>query len=152
MAVLVHRVLSLQVVCATCQRVKDIGQGHMAKAASKPFELPATERERMLRMMRAGSTPQRLARRCAIAWYVSRGLPERAIADKVGVSRRTVVLWKRRFLESGVEALLVDRPGRGRRRAPGDSDQAVRRAGDDHGSKGDRQVMGTLPGKESSGD
>ena len=88
----------------------------MAKAASRPFEIDVHERERLLRMIRAASTPQRIAKRCAIAWHASRGMAERAIAQKVGVARRTVVLWKSRFHEGGVDALLIDRPGRGRKR------------------------------------
>jgi len=38
-----------------------------------------------------------------------------AIADEVGVSAPTVILWKRRFAQAGTAALATDKPGRGRK-------------------------------------
>ena len=39
----------------------------------------------------------------------------KAIAERLGVARATVRLWRQRFSESGPEALLRDAPGRGRK-------------------------------------
>ena len=86
----------------------------MAKSADKTVEVSAHEHARLAKVMRAPSTPQRVAKRCQIVWLATQGMSERAIADKVGVARRTVVLWKRRYTDGGVDALLTDRPRSGR--------------------------------------
>lgn len=65
--------------------------------------------------MRAGTTPQRVARRARIVLLLADGLSAREIARKLGVSTRTVGLWRRRFLHGGAAALQSDAPGRGRK-------------------------------------
>jgi len=64
--------------------------------------------------VRAASTQQRLVRRSRIVLLLASGLSQAAAAQELGVSRRTVALWKQRFLEGGPAALRHDRPGRGR--------------------------------------
>ena len=61
------------------------------------------------------SSPQaRLKRRSRIILLLARGLSQAAVAGQLGVSRRTVAIWKQRFLEGGAQTLQHDRPGRGR--------------------------------------
>jgi transposase len=61
------------------------------------------------------TSPQaRLKRRSRIILLLAGGLSQAAVAAKMGVSRRTVAVWRHRFLEGGVETLQHDRPGRGR--------------------------------------
>jgi transposase len=61
------------------------------------------------------ASPQaRLKRRSRIILLLAGGLSQAAVAAKMGVSRRTVAVWRQRFLEGGVETLQHDRPGRGR--------------------------------------
>jgi transposase len=67
--------------------------------------------------VRAGTTPQRVTRRARIVLLAAEGKSVRAIADAVGVSTRTVILWRRRYREHGPVALWRDAPGRGRKRA-----------------------------------
>ena len=64
--------------------------------------------------VRSSSTQQRLVRRSRIVLSLAGGLSQAATAQLLGVSRRTVALWKLRFLEGGAGALGHDRPGRGR--------------------------------------
>jgi len=45
------------------------------------------------------------------------GLANRAIARRLDISRPTVILWRERFAQGGVQALTEDAPGRGRKRA-----------------------------------
>ncbi|MBL8140053.1 MAG: helix-turn-helix domain-containing protein [Acidobacteria bacterium] len=117
LAAVVHAAPQAQRGCGDRRVIRGVRTDtQMVRAERQAFEMGPHQRERLIRMMRAGSTPQRLAKRCAIAWHASHGLPERAIAETVGVARRTVVLWKARFRQGGVDALLVDRPGRGRKR------------------------------------
>jgi transposase len=65
--------------------------------------------------MRAGSTPQRVARRARIVLLLADGLSARETARKLGISAHTVGLWRRRFLQGGIAALQRDAPGRGRK-------------------------------------
>jgi len=45
------------------------------------------------------------------------GLSAREVARRIGVSRHTVDLWRKRYLEEGCDSLTRDRPGRGRKRS-----------------------------------
>lgn len=56
----------------------------------------------------------RLKRRSRIILLLSSGLSQAAVAAKLGVSRRTVAIWRQRFVEGGPTTLQHDRPGRGR--------------------------------------
>lgn len=47
---------------------------------------------------------------------LSEGVSAREVARRLAVSRHTVGLWRKRYIEEGYAALLTDRPGRGRRR------------------------------------
>ena len=81
---------------------------------------PAIEvSEEQLRTLRAwvaaGSTPQQVVLRSRIILLAQEGLPNRVIADRLGTSRPTVILWRRRFAQGGLEALCEDAPGRGRK-------------------------------------
>ena len=60
------------------------------------------------------SSQARLKRRSRIILLLARGLSQAAVAGQHGVSRRTVAIWKQRFLEGGAVTLQHDRPGRGR--------------------------------------
>ena len=61
------------------------------------------------------TSPQaRLKRRSRIILLLASGLSQAAVAAQLRVSRRTVAIWKRRFLEGGAAILQHDRPGRGR--------------------------------------
>ena len=70
--------------------------------------------------MRAGTTTQRLARRCQVILLAARGLPHQALARQVGISRPTVLAIRTRFTGGGMEALRRDhkRPRSRRRLTP----------------------------------
>lgn len=73
-------------------------------------------RDELLRWVRGSTTPQRLVTRSTIVLLASAGWTDSRIASELGVTRRTVALWRSRFLEQGSRGLLVDAPGRGRKR------------------------------------
>jgi transposase len=64
--------------------------------------------------VRARTSPQRLVMRARIVLLASQGMANRRIAQDLGTSRPTVVLWRNRFRTGGVAALLEEAPGRGR--------------------------------------
>lgn len=67
-----------------------------------------------LRHWVTASSKPRLVRRSRIVLLLASGLSKSDTANRLNVSRRTVAMWERRFLEGGPAALLHDRPGRGR--------------------------------------
>lgn len=80
---------------------------------ANPFDLTHEQRRLLETWVRAGTTPQRVARRAHIVLLTADGLSARAVAQRLGVSPNTVALWQRRFQQDGAEALLRDAPGRG---------------------------------------
>jgi transposase len=79
-------------------------------------ELPAADRAALEALVRAGSTPQKVAARAAIILGAAAGQSNRQLAKALGTSRPTVILWRRRYAEAGIPGLLRDAPRPGRRR------------------------------------
>src|ERR671925_1292632 len=73
------------------------------------------ERQTLQAWQRATTISAGRARRGRIILLVADGVPITHIAATVGVGRRFVYKWVRRFLEKGMEG-LSDKPGRGYRR------------------------------------
>lgn len=69
-------------------------------------------------MTRAGTTEQRTAMRARIILRAAEGAAHVVVADELGVSVPTVLLWRRRFKERGL-AGLADAPHPGRPRTYG---------------------------------
>lgn len=63
----------------------------------------------------ARNSPQRLVFRARIVLLAAEGKANRSIAQELGTSRPSVILWRRRFLQGGTDALTEDAPGRGRK-------------------------------------
>jgi transposase len=79
-------------------------------------ELPAADRAALESLVRAGSTPQKVAARAAIILGAAGGQSNRQLAKALRTSRPTVILWRRRYAEAGIPGLLRDAPRPGRRR------------------------------------
>ncbi len=69
----------------------------------------------MEKWVKAGSTPQSIALRSMIILESHRGKTDQAIGQFLKVSRPTIRLWKRRFVQGGPQALTIIAPGRGRK-------------------------------------
>lgn len=67
------------------------------------------------RWVGAQRTPQSVALRARIVLMAEEGESNSEIARSLGVSRPTVILWRRRFAEGGPQALSETKPGRGRK-------------------------------------
>ena len=85
------------------------------RKTSLTIRLTPAERQTLLAWQRATAIPAGLARRGRIILLLADGVPITAIAATVGISRRFIYTWARRFLEQGL-AGLADKPGRGSRR------------------------------------
>ena len=73
------------------------------------------DREELLRRLQTSATEDRVAVRTALVLLASAGWSDSRIAVALGVTRRTVALWRSRYITGGCAALLVDAPGRGRK-------------------------------------
>jgi transposase len=71
----------------------------------QPIVLSDLEREELSARVRTRSLRAADAQRARLILLLADGVPYRAVADKLGCSQTTVSLWRRRFLESGLEAL-----------------------------------------------
>jgi len=65
----------------------------------------ATQKQQLEALVRAGTTTQRLARRCQAILLASQGVANHAIAQQTGLSRPTVLATRTAFARGGVEAL-----------------------------------------------
>ena len=67
--------------------------------------LPPDQKQVLQSLARAGTTPQRLARKCEVILLAAEGVPNHAIARQTGLSRPTVIATRAVFARGGVEAL-----------------------------------------------
>lgn len=70
-----------------------------------PLPLGASQQQHLETLVRAGTTPQRLARRCQVILLASQGVANHAIAQQTGLSRPTVLATRAAFARGGVAAL-----------------------------------------------
>jgi hypothetical protein len=82
------------------------------RTTSLTLRLTPAERLTLMAWQRSTAIPAGLARRGRIILLVADGVPLAHVAATVGISRRFVYKWVRRFLAQGI-AGLADKPGRG---------------------------------------
>jgi len=87
----------------------------MANRAAEALALRDGDRERLLSMTRSSSVRAGLAQRARIVLLAADGLSNSAIAERVGVSRPTVIGWRGRHEQRGMKG-LADEPRAGRPR------------------------------------
>jgi len=74
-----------------------------AQAAALP--VTADQMEQLEALVRSGSTPQRLAKKCRVVLLASQGVANHAIAQQTGRSRPTVIAIRRAFAQAGLDAI-----------------------------------------------
>jgi transposase len=78
-----------------------------------PLPITDAERVELGTLTRAGTTEQRIATRARIVLRAADGLANERIAAELGVSKMTVLLWRRRFEQERLAGLRdAPRPGR----------------------------------------
>lgn len=80
-----------------------------------PVALSEDQERQIEQWLAALGTPQQVALRCRIILAAGRGESEASIAAKLNVNRKTVRLWRERFLQDGLDGLWEIAPGRGRK-------------------------------------
>lgn len=86
------------------------------RKTSLAIRLTPEERHTLMAWQRSTTIPAGRARRGRLILLLADGVPISHIADTVGISRRFVYKWVKRFLQYGVDG-LTDKPGRGQRAA-----------------------------------
>ena len=77
--------------------------------------LSESERKTLERWSRGRSTPARLVLRARIVMSAAAGMRNKEIAEKLGTSRPTAGLWRRRFVEQRLAGIEKDAPRGGRK-------------------------------------
>jgi transposase len=90
----------------------------MGAPAAPPLEVTAAEVDALRSIVRAGTSEQRAVTRARIVLLAAEGMANTHIAKQVGVSLPTVLLWRARFVEHGLDG-LADAPHPGRPRLYG---------------------------------
>ncbi len=86
----------------------------MPKAAP-PLEIPPRDKRQLRNWTQSRNIPAGLAQRARIVLLAGHGLANAEIAERTGVSRPTVILWRNRYASGGPGA-LEDKPRSGRPR------------------------------------
>lgn len=87
----------------------------MANRAAPALALREGDREELVRLTRSTAGRAGLALRARIVLLAADGVSNTAIAERVGVSRPTVLGWRARYQSRGIAGLAVeDRAGRPR--------------------------------------
>ena len=72
---------------------------------AKVLRIDPADSEALRTRVRAKSSPARVVERARIVLLAAEGLPAAEIASRVGCSRQTVVEWRQRFEQGGIDAL-----------------------------------------------
>ena len=87
----------------------------MAHPPAEPLVLMAQERQQLEAIAGSPSNPHRMVREARGLLLAADGVANARIAERVGVSRSTVLGWRKQFAEDGVAGVGRVRPGRGRK-------------------------------------
>jgi transposase len=79
------------------------------------IELKEEERKTLEKFTKGRRTAARVVERSKIILLAAKGMENIQIASEVGVDRRTVSLWRRRFAEKGIAGIEKDAPRAGRK-------------------------------------
>src|SRR4029450_495211 len=83
---------------------------------AKSLRVPPQDRELLVSLVQSGRTPQRVALRARIVLGAAEGRSNNGLAQELGITRPTILLWRNRYKQAGIPGLLKDAPRPGRRR------------------------------------
>jgi transposase len=98
----------------------------------QPLSVTNEEREVLERWSRRPKSPHSIAQRSRIVLLAAEGLTNNTVAERVGVNQATVVKWRKRFLERGLDGLSDEpRPGAPRKISDADVEEVIVRTLED---------------------
>ena len=86
----------------------------MPRAAAPALPLSQKQRQELLRVQRLRSTPQSVALRIQIVLGAADGIANKVLARQLLTTLPTVLLWRSRYQDEGLDGILEDRPRSGR--------------------------------------
>src|SRR5262249_27462523 len=81
----------------------------------KSRPLSEVDQQKLEQWTAAHGTPQQVALSCRIVLAAAAGESDVQIAKRLSVNRNTVILWRKRFADQGLDGLWDIAPGRGRK-------------------------------------
>ena len=94
--------------CVSLKHLRLICWDNYRVYVAGPLSLREGDRLRLEALMRASSAPAGLATRARIVLLAADGVANTDIADRTGTSRPTVLKWRGRYEQSGVDGLDDD--------------------------------------------
>lgn len=82
---------------------------------AQALRVPEDDRDLLEHLIRCGRTPQKVALRAQILLGAAEGKSNNELSTTLGVSRPTILLWRKRYREAGLTGILKDAPRPGRR-------------------------------------
>jgi len=79
------------------------------------LSLRESDKGQLQQWVTAFGTPQQVAMRCRILLAAAGGKSDNAIAQELETNRKTVILWRTRFAQQGLNGVWEIAPGRGRK-------------------------------------
>ncbi len=79
------------------------------------IQLSTRDREEIDRWLTAHGTPQQVALRSRIVLAAAAGRSDGVVARELEINRKTVMLWRARFAQEGIDSVWEVAPGRGRK-------------------------------------
>ena len=84
---------------------------------ARPVILTDGQKQRLTQVAQSKTASVRFATRARMILLAGEGLRDKQIAERVGMRRQSVALWRTRFLRLGIDGLAKDAPRGGRRRS-----------------------------------
>ena len=79
------------------------------------IQLSTRDQKEIGRWLTSHGTPQQVALRSRIVLAAATGRSDSAVAQELEINRKTVMLWRGRFAQEGIDSLWDVAPGRGRK-------------------------------------
>jgi len=83
-------------------------------SSAPALPIAPADRAVLRRWSSATQAPAALVQRAKILLLAAEGVANTEIAERLGVSRPTVIAWRKRYAREGLTVQLADRPRRGR--------------------------------------
>jgi transposase len=83
---------------------------------AEPITVKKQDRAVMDEFVRSGNTPQKVIFRIAIVLGAADGVPNAQLARDLGTTKSSVLKWRARYRENGLEGILDDAPRSGRKK------------------------------------
>ncbi len=84
---------------------------------AKAIAVSPEEKGLLEQLLSAGSTPQNVAFRIRVVLGAAEGISNHELAGRLSTTRTTILKWRQRFADLGIEGILADAPRSGRKKS-----------------------------------